>query len=500
MIIQTNNERKKNNYSIILLFPLFFVLNSWNTYYSLVSLPNLFISIGIYGLMSLLIYIVFAFLYKSAYTSLLLTLFTQFFLLFYGALHDMLSLYFPVIAKHSFLSLTFLLLFFLFSILLKRKTEFTLQNIVRKAIVIIAALIIFELGRWVYLSATTLNSNNPVTQSTDKYNTAKPDIYLLIFDEYTSTKALQSYYQFNNSGIDSFLHRSGFYLFPDSKSNYMRTAFSVASILNFDYVNGIKETKHTDTKDVILSYKKIKHNRLFQILEESGYQTINYSNFDIYKNPSKTRQTFRVFNERLIASNTFFGRITTDLGWRIKSQALKNILGTGDSWQTFQDINQRTLASIKTEANRQLQKPKFIYAHLFMPHPPFLYDSAGKLNPETYFSIDKHYNEKYIPLYLSYLQYTNQHLRNIVQLIQEKTNHKAVIILLGDHGYRVRTTQLPDDHYFFNLQAIYFPDKNYANLYPSATPVRRSIAVLRGCCVGPRRRRNCGSTRLCGHG
>ena len=57
-----------------------------------------------------------------------------------------------------------------------------------------------------------------------------------------------------------------------------------------------------------------------------------------------------------------------------------------------------------------------------------------------------------------------------------ESDHPSVIILHSDHGPDIRLVAgIPDSHYLKArmgiLSAIYFPDKEYASLYPSMTPV-----------------------------
>lgn len=453
----------------IFIFTFFYLLNAHNNFFPLVQISQLLFGLTFFYGIGMFIYFICSLILRNNQSALLLSLLIQLLVLFYGVIYDLTSINFPLIARHSVLCIVYTVLCIFFITLLSKSTIIKRQQIIIRSTIIFIALTIFELGRSTLLVINQADKEAPIESSSGQ--AVKPDIYLLVMDEYSSTEALASYFHMDNSYMDSFLLQSGFYLFPKSKSNYMRTTFSVASILNFDYVNGLQPSKNTNTDDIILSFKKIKFNLLYQLLEQRGYRTVNYSNFDIYKNPSATRQTFRLFNDRLLTANTLIGRLTTDLGWNIRWPLLKNLLGTGDSWQTFRDINERTIQKILAEPLVKTSQPKFVYTHLFMPHPPFLYDSLGRLNEEKYFSIDKHYAPVYVPFYRSYLKYTNKKLMEIISNIQFTTNNKAVIILTGDHGYRVRDEKLPDEHFFANMQAVFFPDRDYEKFYPSASPI-----------------------------
>jgi hypothetical protein len=66
--------------------------------------------------------------------------------------------------------------------------------------------------------------------------------------------------------------------------------------------------------------------------------------------------------------------------------------------------------------------------------------------------------------YLQYVQYTNTILRDLIDTIVNN-NPKAVIIVMGDHGYRLESAENLPRHHFNILNAVYYPDKDYRLLY-----------------------------------
>ena len=79
----------------------------------------------------------------------------------------------------------------------------------------------------------------------------------------------------------------------------------------------------------------------------------------------------------------------------------------------------------------------------------------------------------HIDSYLDYIPYTNQKIKELIDTIQQNTNHSAVIILMGDHGFRVTPDGSSTGHYFQNLNAVYFPEKNYRELNDSISGVNQ---------------------------
>ena len=92
-------------------------------------------------------------------------------------------------------------------------------------------------------------------------------------------------------------------------------------------------------------------------------------------------------------------------------------------------------------------KPRFWYAHFFLPHGQFYRDSLGKLNPA-----EKILNVKYVTdksLYLSYLKYTNNIIKGLVKNIANK-DPNAIVIIMSDHGFYDYNTKNENDPYNFD--------------------------------------------------
>ncbi|HEX4851041.1 MAG TPA: hypothetical protein VFV08_09555, partial [Puia sp.] len=72
-----------------------------------------------------------------------------------------------------------------------------------------------------YLSEKYVPSNLP--------DSAKPDIYFLVFDEYTNNKTLKKLWNFDNTEITSWLAANRFYVPANTHANYTFTIYSVSS-------------------------------------------------------------------------------------------------------------------------------------------------------------------------------------------------------------------------------------------------------------------------------
>jgi hypothetical protein len=69
-------------------------------------------------------------------------------------------------------------------------------------------------------------------------------------------------------------------------------------------------------------------------------------------------------------------------------------------------------------------------------------------------------------------------MKKLITAIKNNTTGNAVIVILGDHGFRVPTDEKHPAWVFQNLNAVYFPQKDYNLLYDSITSVNEFRVVL----------------------
>ena len=88
-----------------------------------------------------------------------------------------------------------------------------------------------------------------------------PDIYYIIFDRYPRADSLKDFYDFDNSEFISYLETKGFYVASESNANYLKTAHSLASSLNVDYLSFTSDQAEVDNmlsiSSLIFLFKKI---------------------------------------------------------------------------------------------------------------------------------------------------------------------------------------------------------------------------------------------------
>src|SRR5581483_5839111 len=132
----------------------------------------------------------------------------------------------------------------------------------------------------------------------------------------------------------------------------------------------------------------------------------------------------------------------------------------------------RGLVEEKTTA--PYTNPRFVYAHFYMPHAPFYYN-----NKHIRSIVDLTHENDLKPLssYLNYLPHVNACIMEMILSIQQNDS-RAVIVLMGDHGFRQSTKEVFPARFFKNLNAVYFPDKDYHLLYDSISAVNQFRVVF----------------------
>ncbi|MES1198010.1 MAG: hypothetical protein ABUL41_01910 [Chitinophagaceae bacterium] len=84
----------------------------------------------------------------------------------------------------------------------------------------------------------------------------KPDIYLIIADEYAGNNELKDLFNFDNSNFERALSQKGFHVITNTSSNYNYTALSMASSLNLSYLKLITYDQKNNLVKALISVKK----------------------------------------------------------------------------------------------------------------------------------------------------------------------------------------------------------------------------------------------------
>jgi len=272
---------------------------------------------------------------------------------------------------------------------------------------------------------------------------------------------------YDNTTLDSSLTKLGFKVSSNATSQYPYTVPSLYSLF------GLNEFHSNNTVD--FTFKELNavgdnltDNKLIPFLQNNGYNFINASIFDMKETPSLVRD-YLDWNtpEDMIRKQTFFNRIKEDLSWNYTHLYKRKFIGDLNSTIKKEVAYTKEVArlidsSVLLDAN----KPKLFYGHFFLPHLPYKFNREGKVIQWTYKSYLTDYSSD--QTYLSQLEYTRKFIINLTAKIREENQRPAIIIVQGDHGYRMfDLNKYSVDNKYKILSAIYFADQDYSQISDS---------------------------------
>ncbi|MEW6086159.1 MAG: hypothetical protein AB1607_16340 [Chloroflexota bacterium] len=308
-----------------------------------------------------------------------------------------------------------------------------------------------------------------------------PDIYFIVLDAYGRSDVLQNVFGLDNSEFINDLEDMGFYVVECSQSNYARTKLSVASTLNLDYIQNLAPDLNAEDVDFWVK-PYLLESKVRTQLETLGYKTVafyngfpvlEWKNADYYLNTGERNAIkFRISAtvtpfEELFLNTTLF-RAFIDL--RLAGAEVS-------SDPTRREVILYTLETLPQIPN--ISGAKFVYAHLILPHPPFVFGPNGEetANSEKGLNdITLYEDEAMRAAFRDQTLYTNQRLIPILRSIIEESSVPPIIVLESDHG---PTAYGGAQNRMANFMAYYLPGTDPAEIfYPSITPVNTFRVVF----------------------
>lgn len=461
------------------LLPFFFVFHGFTENFFLVPVVPALLLLAKYCCATLVLHGVFFLIFRNNYKACLFSFILLCIFFFFGVFHDWLKAIVPgsFLAAYSFV-LPFLLLLVLFAFLIIRKKTIAYKLAIYLNTVFVFFIFIdfFSLLQKTsgYDRQRQIKSISSEFIACDTCN--KPDVHLIIADEYAGEKTIKDVFSSNNSLFYEGLKKRKFQVVENSFSNYNLTPLSIASILNLDY----PELKSNDLSDIPMRpvYNLIDTNILVPFFIFHGYEFVNNSIFQVSGQPQFTIQPFTPVSTRLIESQTMLNRLMKDLGYLLVKWGISG-KAHGDNAYTTRNNNNKIIENLKKQVLVNSSKPRFTYSHLMMPHFPYYFDSLGNAAPLSLILDDK-VNYWRVDRYLSYLKYTNSVLLNLVDHILQHSAKPPVIILLSDHGFRLFSEEVDHKYHFYNLNATYLPAQYTINLPDSISNISymRSLVNL----------------------
>jgi len=465
----------QNTPVFLFLLPIFFVLHGVNENFGYIDVPDCLLLMFTYTGACALLYFALLPFFRNYIKAALMATYLMAFYCFFGVVHDFLKEHTTSLHRYIFLVPAFLVIgIVLFVYLKRRKTPFARVSLFINTLLIIY--LVVDGGGILWKSIFPAPNKLAVYPFAKQHayavcnDCAKPDIYFLLFDEYASSLSLKQRFNYDNSDLDTFLVSHGFQIQRKSMSNYNFTPFSMSSTLNMSYLHGFFNPEACSADDYAYCNVLIKDNEVIKFLSYQGFDIENYSVFDLAGDPSKVDQSFLPLKTKLITDRTLFGYLKKDVAWMLYTGKWEIKWLTENTFYQQAINNERLIAGVEKESEFKGKRPRFIYGHFYLPHAPFFYDRDGKLKDKSTIYRESMAN-KTTQAYLDYLPFANEKIKELISTIQKNTHDSAVIIFMGDHGLRDKTSHPHPVNYFQNQNAVFFPDKDDHLFYDSVTNV-----------------------------
>lgn len=388
----------------------------------------------------------------------------------YGHVFIQLRNSFGEVIRHRFLTGSYFLIFavWVWWVVKKLKNMVALQNVLITVGCVLMGLSIIQLAGYELFSKfqtikadiADVNSNQKGSVQTAE-NQVLPDIYWILLDAHTSTDILKTHFDYDNSAFINDLEAMGFYVAKCSQSNYPSTRQSVTSLMNANYLDQLPGvTKGIPPLNISLVNETVR---------SLGYSVITFENrsnghFDLGEDMRLSRNQLALgmidlsggpneFEYMLMQTSVL--RLVYDMPQLIPGLNAQ-VLTSGEFYEHYQQTHfiLNTLPKLP-----KTQSPKFVFTHILVPHPPYIFSPDGKFS----------WVKGETAGYKSNVQFIDKQISEVARKIIENSKTPPIIIIQGDHGPSV-STATPEMRMSI-LNAYYVNDKTKSELYETITPV-----------------------------
>jgi hypothetical protein len=250
-----------------------------------------------------------------------------------------------------------------------------------------------------------------------------PDVYYVILDRYAGPTALEETFDFDNEPFLTALEERGFSVARHAHANYIKTPLSLGASLNLDFLdaNALADEAVDDADREPIHRVLGNHLVVPTALKELGYRYLHLGNW--WTPTISNVDADRVFHYQ--GQDEF----ATVLAQTTLIRAFSEPEAAPDDpwdWAVLRDHMHYAFDTLDEIVDSP--GPKYVFAHLLAPHPPYLIDVDGSaLEREDVAQLGDDAS------YVRYLQYTNGRMLDLVDRIRARSDH-AIILIQSDEG------------------------------------------------------------------
>lgn len=250
----------------------------------------------------------------------------------------------------------------------------------------------------------------PVAQASLAPGTKLRDIYFFVFDRYGSERSIDLRYDITDNDLYDWLEQHGFYVARNSHANYHSTSESVNSTLNMAFLSDLQPGSLRD-------------HAVGRYVKGLGYKYIHIgSNFGPDQTGDRADQNLGVERVSDFAQALYDSSLMPRLASLVGMGAANPARERQHTWTQF---------DLKAFADVQSQPgPKFVFGHILLPHPPYIYDRTGR-----YLSAEESAAMSKSDAYHEQMLYLNDRLEKILEpLLALPEDQRPIILLEADEG------------------------------------------------------------------
>jgi hypothetical protein len=281
-----------------------------------------------------------------------------------------------------------------------------------------------------------------------------PNVFVILLDAYARADTLAEL-GYDNGPFLGDLERRGFEVAADSRSNYSRTGLTLASMFNMAYIDAIPALSSPpegyNQQHRLISDTLHAGNPALDVLHRAGYESFYL--------PSSVAQYAVEPVHHMLAGDELDNFEIFLLG----KTALGPTVTVAAADAIYDQQRSRTLEAfgmVAKIAEGRAQTPRFVFAHVMVPHPPFVFDRDGstpsvpECSPERCSILEAPIDrDLHLARYLGQLAYTNELVTRTVDAIIT-ADPEAVIVLMSDHGSRINFFDFEEaTHNFMAIRA-----------------------------------------------
>ena len=375
------------------------------------------------------------------------------------------------VGRHTYLLIPFLAITIL-GIILIIKSKKELKNLTKISNVIsliLVSVILLNIGAYNFENTYSIEIQN-IDKIINKEKIV-PDIYYILLDGYPGKTSLNEISNYDNQEFLDNLSNQGFFIQTKSYANYPHTFLSIPSILNMKYLDEVIEKFPDGEGSHAIPYKMGSNNQVMNFIKSQGYVTVSFDSGwgftrDIESAELKLCGDNKLFNSEFMIS-------------LVKNSMLNPI---------YVKIFETDVVEMKfcvfdelTKIKERTDKPIFVFAHIFLPHPPYIFEENGEVrelnNLDFHLETKENLDKK---AFVNQLKFTNKKTLEVVaELLDSKK--QPIIIIQSDHGsaftfdgnlknWKTPTEQMIKER-MDSINFIFLPE-NETNIFSeSITPV-----------------------------